>query len=240
MVRGRLEDDRVRLLANDIGDGVPVVRRVAELEEACHQAVDRPADVRGRRACLDEAVRRRPHHCLADERRVVAQRVSRQRQAESRRLARRRGAADHHVADGRRHVGCRRALHLNERVREPPLVDEEQPLAIHAEGRAEPGGTARRGVDPVADRRRVEDGARGLRRRALDGARRAGDGRGRSHELAREVTEEPAAPEVRAAGPPAFRVAGPSAAGVIRPTVVGIRSARILSLFAHPGASVNT
>ena len=166
--------------------------------------------------------------------------MSRQRQAESRRLARRRGAADHHVADGRRHVGCRRALHLNERVREPPLVDEEQPLAIHAEGRAEPGGTARRGVDPVTDRRRVEDCARGLRRRALDGARRAGDGRG----LRPMPSPVPSCGRICENRSNTW---GSASASIPRPvsptrsaTVVGIRSARILSLFAHPGASVNT
>ena len=230
VVGGGLEDDGVGFRAQGRGDDLAVLRQLADLLVARHDPVHRPAQVDRRRAGVDERVRGAAERRAAGVRLRVAHAVGGQRQADRRRLADGRRTADDHLAD---RVGDGRggvARMLDEHIGQPPLVDQQQGVAVHPEGAPEAGRRCRnRGGRGGTRRIGVEDRACRLRRHPLEDLRGTHDRRRPLDELPGELAEEASPPEVgarvvrarvvRAAGRPRAPAPGHSperAAGRIR------------------------
>ena len=218
---GRLEDDRVGLGAHRVGDRVAVLGQVADRLVAAMHPLDRPAQVDGGRAGVDERVRR------AAERRPA--RVRPRRRALSRALSASPMAATWPMAGAPRTTISRIAYAASPADRHGYSTRasgsrrwsiEVQDAAVLAERCAEAGRGRRdyrHGPRPssVATAPRVQDRAGGLGRRLLEHLGRAGDRRrawnsspAKAEERAAEVTRACWRPGPVAAPPVGARRAG--------------------------------
>ena len=199
VVGGRLQDDRVGLGPEGVGDRPAVVGQVAHRFVAGHHPVDRPAQVDRGRARLDERIGAAAERGPAGVRSAVPDALGRERQPDGRDLPDRRGAAHDHLADRIGDLTGRAVLDLDQGVGELPLVDQDQRAAVHPERGAEAGRGRRARVGDADHRRagvRVKDPGRGLGRRALECLRGTCDRRRGLDQLTGELPEEPATSEV--------------------------------------------
>ena len=194
VILGRLEDDRVRLGAHRVGDGIAVLGQVADRLVRGHDPLDRPAQVDRGRARVDERLRRTTERRAASVRTRRPGLVRGERQPDRPDLADGRSAAHDHLPDREGRLRCRPDAVLLEHVGQLALVDEVEDTGRLAERRPEPGrrrGDDRHGRGPT-DRHgaRVEDRAGGLRGDALDRLRGADHARRAVEQVAGELPEE--------------------------------------------------
>ncbi len=194
VILGRLEDDRIRLGAHRVGDGIAVLGQVADRLVRGHDPLDRPAQVDRGRACVDERLRRTTERRAARVRTRGPGLLRRERQPDRPDLADGRCAAHDHLPDREGGLRCRPGAVLLEHVRQLALVDEVEDPGRLAERRPEPGrrgGYGRYGRGPT-DRHgaRIEDRAGGLRGDALDRLCGADHARRAVEQVTGELPEE--------------------------------------------------
>ena len=219
VVVGRLEDDRLGLRPERVGDDVPVGVDTAGGVVAGQHPVHRPAQVDRRRSRLADARGGPADRRLAGMRSRVPQPVRDEGDADGADLADRRCAADDHVPDRVGHVCGGTCLVLDELARELALVDEQEPrvrpTGTRSGTRSAPSaatgrsGASRGGAEHRGAGLRIEDRRRCLGCRALEGGCDPDDGRGRLGKFTGELPEEPPPSEVgpllagRTGAPPA-------------------------------------